>query len=115
MAIKQKFIPQCQLIPNFFNGHLPIHVGCKTKTKYAVRAVSALLCNWQLGAQLPITVQYGTVALKGSHKMGDGPIFLKTSAPLSLMTTYRMSLILAGSISLDSTWEEDVKHSRLRM
>jgi hypothetical protein len=27
-------------------------------------------------------------------------IFLKTSAPLSLMTTYRMSLISAGSISL---------------
>jgi hypothetical protein len=31
-------------------------------------------------------------------------IFLKTSAPLSLMTTYRMSLISAGSISLDSTF-----------
>ncbi len=35
--------------------------------------------------------------------MVDGRIFLKTS-PLSLMTTYRMSLISAGSISLDSTF-----------
>jgi hypothetical protein len=36
--------------------------------------------------------------------MGGGQIFLKPSAPLSLMKTYRMSLILAGSISLDSTF-----------
>jgi hypothetical protein len=27
--------------------------------------------------------------------MGDGPIFLKTSAPHPLMTTYRMSLLSA--------------------
>ncbi len=37
--------------------------------------------------------------------MGDGRIFLKTSAPFSLMTTYRMSLISAWSISLDSTFK----------
>ena len=35
--------------------------------------------------------------------MGGGRIFLKTFRPLSLMKTYRMSLISAGSISLDST------------
>jgi hypothetical protein len=33
--------------------------------------------------------------------MGTGGFFQKTSAPVSLMTTYRMSLISAGSISLD--------------
>jgi hypothetical protein len=39
--------------------------------------------------------------------MGDGRIFLKKStAPLSLMTTYLMSLISAGSISLDSTFKK---------
>jgi hypothetical protein len=60
-------------------------------------------------AQLvPITVRDGAVTLKGSHKMGDGRIFLKTSAPLSLMTTYRMCLILARSISLDSTFKGGV-------
>jgi hypothetical protein len=41
---------------------------------------------------------------KGSHRMGDGPIFLKTSAPLSLMKTYRMNLPPARSISLDNTF-----------
>jgi hypothetical protein len=43
--------------------------------------------------------------LKSSHRMGDGPISLKTSAPHSLMTAYQMSLISAGSISLDSTFK----------
>jgi hypothetical protein len=43
--------------------------------------------------------------LKGSQRMGGGVIFLKTFSPLSLMKTYRMSLILAGSISLDSTFK----------
>jgi hypothetical protein len=36
--------------------------------------------------------------------MGAGGFFKKTTAPLSLMKTYRMSLISAGSISLDSTF-----------
>jgi hypothetical protein len=39
--------------------------------------------------------------------MGDGLIFLKTSAPSSLMTTYRMSLISAGSISLNRTFKQN--------
>ncbi len=39
--------------------------------------------------------------------MGDKGIFLKTSAPFSVMTTYRMSLISAGSISLDSTFRDN--------
>ncbi len=40
---------------------------------------------------------------------GERPdFFLKTSAPLSLMMTNRMSLISAGSISLDSTFKYTV-------
>jgi hypothetical protein len=40
----------------------------------------------------------------GSHWMGDGRIFLKTRATFPLIKLYGMSLILAGSISLDSTF-----------
>ncbi len=39
---------------------------------------------------------------------GTGGFCLKTSAPLSLMMTYRMSLILNGSILLDSTFKQDI-------
>jgi hypothetical protein len=42
--------------------------------------------------------------LKSSQRMGDGRIFLKNLPPL--VTTDRMSLIWAGSISLDSTFKE---------
>jgi hypothetical protein len=37
--------------------------------------------------------------------MGIGPIFLKISAPHCSMMTYRMNLISARSISLDSTFK----------
>jgi hypothetical protein len=61
----------------------------------------------------PLTVQLantcavrdGAVTLKGSHAMGDGLIFPKTSVPLFLMTTYQMSLIWARSTLLDSTFK----------
>jgi hypothetical protein len=36
--------------------------------------------------------------------MGRAGFSKKTSAPLSLMKTYRMSLISAGSITLESTF-----------
>ncbi len=36
--------------------------------------------------------------------MGDGPISLKTFAPHSVMTTYRMNLVSARSISPDSAF-----------
>jgi hypothetical protein len=39
--------------------------------------------------------------------MGDGPIFLKTIGPLSLMTIYRMSQASARFISLDRTFKEE--------
>jgi hypothetical protein len=46
--------------------------------------------------------------------MGDGRIFLKISAPLSLMNTYQIDLISAGSISLDSTFKHPAtyRHSK---
>ncbi len=45
--------------------------------------------------------------------MGEWADFLKTSAPVSLINTYPMSLISAGPISLDSTFKEQmlVPHS----
>ncbi len=49
--------------------------------------------------------RWHTKTLKGSHRRGGGLIFLKTSAPHSLMMTYRMNIISAGSISLDSTFK----------
>ncbi len=50
-----------------------------------------------------LNVNYCTsVTLKGTG-WGTDKFFLKTSAPLSLRMTYRMSLLSAGSISLDST------------
>ncbi len=36
---------------------------------------------------MPTAVRGGAESLKGSHRMGDQPIFLKTSAPYSFMTT----------------------------
>jgi hypothetical protein len=44
-----------------------------------------------------------TPCVKGSHRMGDGRNLLKISAPLPLIRTFRMSPLLARSISLDST------------
>jgi hypothetical protein len=37
--------------------------------------------------------------------MADGLIFLNTSAPLSVIKAFRINLISAGSISLDSTFK----------
>jgi hypothetical protein len=41
--------------------------------------------------------------------MGDGQFFLNLNASLSLMTTYVMSQISAGSISLDNTFNGNKK------
>jgi hypothetical protein len=43
---------------------------------------------------------------KGSHSMGDRRIFLTISVPHSLMATYRINLISAGSTSLDGTFHD---------
>jgi hypothetical protein len=42
--------------------------------------------------------------LKGSQRMVDGWIFLQTSSPHSLITTYRTKLVFARPISLDGTF-----------
>jgi hypothetical protein len=57
---------------------------------------------WQFVPKLPTAVQVGAETLKDSHRMGDGRIFQKTSALLSLIRAFQMRLILAGSISLDT-------------
>ncbi len=62
--------------------------------------------HWESVSDLPTAAQDGAVTLNGSHSMGDGRIFLQISVPYSLMTTYRMNLISAGSVSLDSTFKK---------
>ncbi len=66
-----------------------------------LRNGGVLLTPLQL-ASLPITVRDGAVTLKGSPLTGwgMGGFFRKISQSLSLMMTYQMSLISAGSISL---------------
>jgi hypothetical protein len=71
MTIKKKLILLWQVIPNVFSAHLPILVRCKTKG-----AVGAL-CAYT--AQSTIKCLVGAVNLKGSHRMGDGRIFLKST------------------------------------
>ncbi len=44
--------------------------------------------------------------VKGSHSMKDRRIFIKISAPHTLMTTFRMSLISTGSISRGKTFKK---------
>ncbi len=48
------------------------------------------MVRWHLGSLLPIAARGGAESLKGSQtqRMGNGRIFLKTSAPHSLMTAY---------------------------
>jgi hypothetical protein len=60
--------------------------------------------HWHFVSELPTAVRRGAKSLKGSHRMGNGQIFLKTSAPLSLTKAFRMNLISAGYILLDSTF-----------
>ncbi len=43
--------------------------------------------------------------------MGDGRTFLKTGRDTFLIKIYRMSLILTGSISLDSTFNAKYKNN----
>jgi hypothetical protein len=74
----------------------PILVRCKTKGVVASRGGVRL--TTQLASR-SLIANYCTrwcCNLKGSHRMGDGRIFLKNSALFSLTTTYGMSLISAG-------------------
>ncbi len=80
MTIQTSLFRYWHLIPNFFIPHLTIFVWCKTL--------------------LPNTLLDGAESLKSSYGMGDGRIL-----PLSLIMTYRMSLISAESISLDTSFK----------
>ncbi len=56
--------------------------------------------NWQLKSRRR------SHTLKGSHSMGDGQIFIKKpAATFPLINSYRMSLLSAGSILLDSIFK----------
>ncbi len=92
---KKSWFRNWPLPPNFFTAHLYILVRCKTKG--AVRVVCALLRIFPLSTQWPISVLDGPESLKGSQKLGDG-------RTLPLIKVYRMSLISAGSILLNSTF-----------
>jgi len=46
-------------------------------------------------SELPTAVQGGVKSLKGSLRMWERRIFLKTSPPLSLIKAFRMNLISA--------------------
>jgi hypothetical protein len=78
MTIKKVYSAIGNLFRIYITAYLPILVRCKTKG-----AVGAVWPYCAIG--------------NGSHMVGDGQTFLKTSAPLSLINTYRMSLLLAGS------------------
>ncbi len=71
------FIPHFAIDTDFY--HSTVLNPCMIcKTKGAVRAVRALLRICPLSAQWAITIRDGAIALKGSHSMGDGRIFLKS-------------------------------------
>ncbi len=52
-------------------------------------------CQWVFW--LPLVVRGGAESLKGSHRLGDRLIFLKTSAPHYLKTTHHASIDTAFS------------------
>jgi hypothetical protein len=65
---------------------------------------------------LPTAVRGSAESQKGLSQEGGGRIFLKTFLPLSLIKTFQMNLVSAGSILLDSTlkgkvWRELRKKS----
>ncbi len=86
-------------VPNLFMAPLPKDV-CR-ENKAAGRVVCAF---GNLFPNSQSKTRRRSKLLKSCHRMWDGRIFLKTSARHSLMTTYRMNLILARSISVDSTF-----------
>jgi hypothetical protein len=65
-----------------------------------------------LGIRILLTVVRDVAeSLKGFDRVGDGRIFLKISAALSLIiNTYQMNLILAGSISLTGMVDKQPKN-----
>ncbi len=83
-----------QRLPNLFLAPFPI--------AYVVNKRPRCVRRWQFVSEFSTAVRGGAESWKGSHKKGDGWIFLKTSSPLSLIKAFRMNLISAGFMSLDS-------------
>ncbi len=79
------------------------------KNKFLINDSSTLLhttlFSWrdEFSLQLPINVRGGANFLKGSHRIGDGRILLKTSVPHSLINIYLLKFLLTRSISVTST------------
>ncbi len=95
MTIKISFLCHWQLIPNFFSAHLLILL--RWKTKGAVGVVCAV-GNWLLIANY---CTWWSFNFEGLTKDGGRG---RLSASL-FYHTFQMSLISAGSISLDSTFK----------
>jgi hypothetical protein len=70
------------------------------ENKYSSAAYPNGMMNFMLPLvicfQIPKKKQGGALSFKGSHRNGDRPIFLKTSAPHSLMT--RRSIWLESAL-----------------
>ncbi len=60
--------------------------------------------NEPLETDSKLVIRDDAVTLKGSHRMGDRRIFLKISQPYTLMKISWTNQILAGSISLERTF-----------
>ncbi len=102
MSIKKSSLRHREPIPNFFIPPLPILVRCNRKA--AAGAVCAF-GNLDTNTQLLSSCRWIFKELYMYNRMGDGLIFLKTSVPHSLMTTYRTNLLSARFISLDSAFK----------
>jgi hypothetical protein len=72
------------------------------------KAADRAVCAVSICFQIPIQKTRRALNLKRFSQDGGGQIFLKISAPLSLINTFQMNLISAGSISLDSIFREAI-------
>jgi hypothetical protein len=72
------------------------------------RPLTELCAPLAIASKYPLKKQGGALNLQRFSQDGGEQIFLKISAPLSLINTYQMNLSSAGSISLDSTFREAI-------
>jgi hypothetical protein len=103
---KKMFIPHLAIVNDFFHSAFvnPCMMKNQGRSQSAVRPTAPLAI--ECIKKWPNTVRDGALDLKGSHSMGDGQTFLKTRRNVSFYKVYRMSLISAGSIFLDSAFKK---------
>jgi hypothetical protein len=92
----------------FENPHVSLHGSL---CRYTMR-VKPFFLNISVGRYVRYCparwIELKVVSLERSLlNRGTGRFFLKTSATLSLMTTYRMSINSARSISMDRTFKDN--------